>query len=154
MTRRWIVLGMSVVVALIIFRVLTVSDPPGDNLERVEGAAYQLTLTRYFDGEGLNCQPFQLDVTFDWQPNLKKIVIFAEQADDVVIAQTPTTIYVFYNELVLTGFGGWITSPRDAKPLLCDINLPPCAKERRNLADEGILMQRVCGPSGRWKHEQ
>lgn len=121
---------------------------------RTKASAYQVTLTRFFDGDGLICQPFRLEITYDQHPDLPKRVLFAEQADDVVVAQTPATLYVFYNELVLTGFGGWISDPRDAKPFLCDINVPLCASEMTKLEAEGVRMHRVCGSSGRWLPEQ
>lgn len=135
---------MLAVVVAVVLRVLTRPDPPEHRVPIAAGASYRLSLTRFSQGEGLVCPPFRLDVYYDTQPDLRRQVLLAEQSDDVVIAQTPSVIYVFYNELVLDGFGGWIADTRDAKPLLCDINVPACSNELKRLANSGARMQRVC----------
>ena len=128
------------------------SDQLGEKLKRTGTAAYQVTLTRFNDGDGLVCQPFRVEITYDQQPDLPRQVLLAEQADDVVIAQTPSTLYVFYNELVLTSFFSSISDPKDAKPFLCDINIPLCVNEMAKLKAEGVRMHRVCGT--RWLPQQ
>lgn len=145
MGRRWIIVVVLAVVAALTFRVLTYPDPPAQNVPRVSGVPYKLTITRFSQEEGLVCPPFRLNVYHDSQSDFERNILFAEQADDVVIAQTPSVIYVFYNELVLHDFGGWVSNPRDSKPLLCDINVPACASEMKKLVDGGTKFYRICG---------
>ncbi|HEY6816915.1 MAG TPA: hypothetical protein VI168_15370 [Croceibacterium sp.] len=127
------------------------ADQPAIDLPRATGAAYRTSIRRYFDGEGLVCQPFQLNITFDRQPGLERKILSANQSDDVVIVQTPSVIYVFYNELVLTGFGAWVSDTRDPRPLLCDINIPSCVSEKQRLIDAGARVLRICGTAQRWR---
>lgn len=125
--------------------VLLLSDPPATLLPRVYGAAYKVSLTKYSDGEGLVCQPFKLDITYDRQPDFRRHLLVAEQADDIIVAQTPTVMYVFYHDLALTDFAGFSYDSRDAKPLLCDVDIPVCAAEKDRLAKAGAKMHRICG---------
>jgi len=151
MPRRLIILAILIVVGLLVIRVLTRSDPPAASLFRGKGTAYQLTVTRFSQAEGLVCPPFRLDVVFDEKPGLTRTVLLAEQGDNISVAQTPSTLYVFYSDLVLDSFGGWIIDPTDAKPLLCDVNIPVCAREMRRLAETGTQIQRICGSENKWR---
>lgn len=151
MVRRWIALVIFIVVGAIAVRVMTYPDPPAENLPRSRGTAYQLIITRFSKGEGLTCPPFRLDMAFDRQPDLTRNVLQAEQGDNILVAQTPSTLYVFYSELVLNNFGGWIADTRDAQPLLCNLNMPVCAREMQRLAQAGTPMQRICGTNGKWQ---
>ena len=86
-----------------------------------------------------------MDITYDRQPDFQRHLLFSEQADDVTVAQTPTVLYVFYHDLALTDFDAFTYDNRDAKPLLCDIDIPFCAAEKKRLVEAGTKMLRVCG---------
>jgi hypothetical protein len=140
-------------IALLAFVVVVVSiavwrrpdPPPPIALPRVLGAAYQLSVTRYSGGDGLICQPFKVEATYDRQSDFRRHVLFAEQADDVTIAQTPSAFIVFYRDLSLTSFSDFSYAERDAKALLCDIDVPLCAVERERLIEAGTKILRLCG---------
>ena len=145
MGSRWISIALLLLVTVIAIKALTQPDPAGERLQRAKGAAYQLTITRFSQGEGLVCPPFRLDVRFDNQPDLPLRVLFSEQSDDVTLAQTPSALYIFYNDMILNGFNGSRFGTRDAKPVLCDLNVPICVSEMKRLVSSGTPMQRVCG---------
>jgi len=145
MRGRWIIIALLFLVAIIAIKVFTHSDPAGERLQRAKGTAYQLIITRFSQGEGLVCPPFRLDVRFDSHPDLHPRVLFSEQSDDVMLAQTPSAFYIFYNDMILNGFNGTPSDTGDAKPVLCDLNVPICANEMKRLASSGTAMQRVCG---------
>jgi hypothetical protein len=150
MTRRWITLAILLIVGAIVFRLVTRRDPPAESLPRGEGTAYELKLTRFSEGEGLTCPPFRLAIAFDREPDLPRSVIEAQQGDDIVVVQTPSTLYVFYSELALTGFDGWIADGRDAQLVLCNVNRSPCERELQKLTESGGTIQRICLSGGKW----
>lgn len=138
-------IALLAVAALISVAVLRRSDPPSTRLPRVTGADYQVSVTMYYDGEGLVCQPFKLEIAYDSQPDFQRNVLVADQADDVTVAQTASTVYVFYNNLSLANFGAFTFDDRDAKPLLCNTGIPLCAAEKKRLSDAGTEMHMICG---------
>ena len=113
-------------------------------LPKAPGAQYQLSLARYHEADGIICQPFSIHAKYPNRPSFE--LLFAEQADDVEIAQTPKIIYLFYNQLALTHFSATGRSP-DARVVPCDINVPICANERKRLMNERVLLRRICGSS-------
>jgi len=144
MRRRYLlVLVILGVTSAMVVGVMRRTDPPAVNLARAQGAAYQVSVTRYFDGEGLVCQPFKIEISSGEDPAFKRLMLFAEQADDIVVAQTPSVFYVFYNKLSLTSFSA--SDLAREKSLLCDINLPLCAAEYTRLTAAGTKMLRLCG---------
>jgi hypothetical protein len=145
MPRPWITTALLFVVAAVATGGMTHSDPPGEKLQRAKGARYELTITRFSEGEGLTCPPFRLGARFDSQADLEFQLLSSEQSDDITLAQTHSNIYIFYNELALDGFASFRYDSRDAKLVLCDINVPICANEMKRLAKEGVQMRRVCG---------
>lgn len=150
MTRRVILIGMLIAVGAIGLRIATNSDPPAERLPRGVDTAYELSITRFSHGEGLTCPPFRLDMKFDRDPDLVRTVFTAEQGEDIQVVQTPTTVFVFYKSLVLHDFGGWVEDGRDAKPLLCNSDIPVCAAEMRRLAAARLQGHRICEPEKRW----
>jgi len=116
-------------------------DVPATPLPGAAGVPYTLLLKTYEDGHA--DQPFKLLVTTPDEPARQVQILFAEQCRNVVVAQTPRLLWVFYDELALREFGSFTDSVRP-RPVLCDLAASHCRQVRDEFARGRVSLQHIC----------
>ena len=114
-------------------------DVPARPLPGAADAPYTLSLKTYEDGHA--DQPFKLLISTPDEP--ARQVLFAEQCRNVVVAQTPRLLWVFYDELALKEFRSFNYGQRP-RPVLCDLAASHCRQTRDALARSGVRLQHLC----------
>ncbi len=116
--------------------------PPALRLPVASDATYVLFLRTYEDGYG--DQPFELSSSPIFGPDARFRLLSAEQCRNVTVAQTPAVLYVFFDELMMTG--GVSSFPYDGRPrpVLCDLASPYCRQMRDDLVRTGVRLQPIC----------
>jgi hypothetical protein len=118
-------------------------QPVPTPLSKAADAPYRTLVTKYHD-EDSPWQPFKLEIATESRPSELEHVLFAEQCENVGVIQTPRTIYIFYDELVLREFGSFTYQPDEPRPLLCDLKASLCAEKRDALIRDGAKLSKVC----------
>lgn len=118
-------------------------EPEPVELPHADGVPYRVFLQTLQDGAYAD-QPFRLLVNTEEDDFPAKAVLIAEQCQNVSVALTASTIYVFYDHLVLTGFGGYRVSSNDPAIFLCDRHAVECESYLQRLASADVELRNVC----------
>ncbi len=123
-----------------------VQPPPWVTLPSPPDATYALAIRTYDDGYG--DQPFTLKVILKSDPSYESVFLSAETCIDVPVAQSATSLVVFYDEIGLTDFSNTVSgiSPR---PTLCDLGQPECAAKLKRMIADGAVVTQACTLTGR-----
>lgn len=119
------------------------SEPDPIALPTAAGVPYRVLVTTFNDGAYAD-QPFHLLLESKGAAGDPKTVLRAEQCKNVHLAQTPHTLYVFYDELMLNGFSSFRYEAHEPRVLLCDVQTPECAATRLTLTSRGAKLSNVC----------
>lgn len=124
------------------------SEPEAVQLPDNLGLPYRVFVTTYHDGDSA-WQPFKLEITTDSWPEERRYILAAEQCENVGIVQTLNVLYVFYDELALTGFGSSTFYADELRTLICDLHVSACSSIRDRLQQGGEKLSKIC-PSRNW----
>lgn len=106
-------------------------------------APYRTWLRTYHDGAYAD-QPFELFVR-SRSARKTASVLSAEQCKNVSVVQTPDTLYVFYESLVLKSLDASEPPYSDQPRLkLCPLQFADCVAAKRRFADTGRKPMKVC----------
>ena len=119
------------------------SEPHPVALPTVPGVPYRVLVKTFRDGHYAD-QPFHLLVQIKGSEGQPKTILRAEQCKDVQIAQTPRTLYVFYDEMILNGFSSFQYEANEPRVLLCDLHTPECIASRLALSRQAANLSNVC----------
>ena len=118
------------------------SKPSPLPLAGTDGAPYRVWLRTYQDGEYAD-QPFELLVRAK-SGKITATILRAQQCENVSVAQTIDTIYVFYSHLLLTEFSSSQFSHDQPHVRLCNLHFADCANAQRHFARSKASLSNVC----------
>ena len=127
------------------------SGPEPVELPSATGVHYRVLLRTFQDGAYAD-QPFHLSIKIPGSRFDPKTVLRAQQCKNVSVAQTPDTLYIFYDDLSLNLFSSSQIHATDPRVLLCDLHIPLCVNAQRKLAQAGGALTNVC--TYRTKHDE
>ena len=104
--------------------------------------AHYTILVRTYHGD-YGDQPFELLVSTQHDLTEPARIFFAEQCRNVAVAQTPSLLYIFYDELAIRDFHSFSYGSRP-RPLLCDLAISQCRQMRDDLARRRVNLRQIC----------